>query len=471
MCVNQRFIYNKYIKQSILVPCGKCEACLQEKANRRKLRLLNHLPNGYDVFFFHLTYSDDYCPYLYMEDLIVNPEEPIFIDIYRQNDTQTYYNRRQKRNITLKLKGESVVKQFMYDSLTQNEFNRLYPITKEKNKVAVLVYEDVQKFFKRLRQRVKRNKHVAPYLEKSPLYYFCTGEYGESHSRCHWHILLYVPRMPYGFKWWQRSVVSCWPYAHKRLTKDNFEYAISPEKYVSQYINCSVDVSRFLLRGKIKPTWHYSHHFGLFNPNFKLGFILENIRKKIFTYSQAFPVKGGGNILIDLPFPTYVTNRFFPKFKGLCRIPFHELPLFIKYREFKYKKALKYGIEYDDCNKIHSTLQRCFKLYHRLTGYNLDDYCIDFINFIKSKFLFQIRQQLECTFERDIIQSYDNVKLIKDCNPVLFGSFFNGRYKDSPFIVDPNKFDKVVNRSNDLLDKYIKYVKVKQLNVVVCQKS
>lgn len=432
---------------------------------------MNHIPDGYDVFFFHLTYSDDFCPYIYMEDLIVNPEQPMYIDVYRQNDVYTYYNKRQKQNISVRVQGENVVKQFMYDSLNQTEFDRLYPITQAKDKVAVLVYEDVQKFFKRLRQRVKRNKYVAPYLEKTPLYYFCTGEYGENFSRCHWHILLYVPRMPKGFKWWQRTVVSCWPYALKWLTKKNFEYAISPEKYVSQYINASVDVSRFLLRGKIRPTWHYSHNFGLFNPSFRLGFILESIRKKVFEYSQAYPVKGGGNIIVSLPFPTYVTNRFFPKFKGLCKIPFHDLPLFIKFREHKFKNARKYGLEYEDCNNIHRHLMRCYSLYHSLCGLNLDDYCIDFINFLKAKFKYQISKQLECTFERDVLQSYDNIMIVRNCNPFLFGSFFNGKYFDSPFIVEPNLFDSVVRRTNDLIDTYKKYVKQKQLNVVVCQKS
>lgn len=464
MCFNKKFVYNKYIKQSVLVNCGKCEACLQEKANRRKLRLLNHVPDGYDIFFFHLTYTDEYCPYIYIEDLVPNPSEPLFVSIYRQKKARRYYDTHYKRVLTTFEYGEHEISEFVYDKLEMDEIERLYPIHKYKNHCAVLVYKDVQDFFKRLRQRVNRNINVKTYLEKSPLYYFCTGEYGEERSRCHWHILLYVPKMPNGFKWWQRTVVSCWPYARNWLTRKNFEYAISPEKYVAEYVNCSVDVSRFLLRGKIRPTWHYSHGFGSFNPSFQLGFILDKIRRKEIDYPQIYPLKGRRLFTVTLPIPTYITDRFFPKFKGLWKIPFYELPLFIKYLSC-YECAKMIDVELDEMKRIHSRLMSAFGRYRRLTGLSLDDYCIDFINYLKARFKNQIKTQLECTIERDILQSYDNLMVVRNCNPELFMSFFNNHWFNSPYIVEPNKYDSNVNRTNDLLDKYHKFVKQKKFSV------
>lgn len=464
MCFNKKFVYNKYTKQSVLVSCGHCEACLQEKANRRKLRLLNHVPEGYDIFFFHLTYADEYCPYIYLEDLVPNPCEPLFVSIYRQKKARMYYNRKQKRNLTLFEYGEHEISEFIYDKLEMEEINKLHPIHKMKNHVAVLNYKDVQDFFKRIRSRANRNKNVKAYLEKSPLYYFCTGEYGEDRSRCHWHILLYVPRMPKGFEWWKRTVVSCWSYARSWLTRKNFEYAISPEKYVAQYVNCSVHVSPFLLRGKIRPSWHYSHGFGYFNPAFQLGFILDKIRQKKIDYTQVFPLKGGRLFSVTLPIPTYITNRFFPKFKGLWKIPFYELPLLVKHYNV-WQFAQRLDVDVDEAKQIHNSILSAYLRYKRITSRSLDDYIIDFINYLKARFLSQIRQQLEVTIERDILQSYDNLKVVHDCNPKLFKSFFNEKWFDSPFIVNPNQYDANNNRTIELINNYQMFVKQKQFTV------
>ena len=43
MCTNLRWIRNKYTDTRILVTCGHCKACLQEKANKRATRLKNEM--------------------------------------------------------------------------------------------------------------------------------------------------------------------------------------------------------------------------------------------------------------------------------------------------------------------------------------------------------------------------------------------------------------------------------------------
>ena len=69
MCTNCRYIFNRYIRKSILVPCGKCEACQQDKANKRAQRIRNNVQDGMLTLFATFTYANDYLPYILRSDL------------------------------------------------------------------------------------------------------------------------------------------------------------------------------------------------------------------------------------------------------------------------------------------------------------------------------------------------------------------------------------------------------------------
>ena len=69
MCVNSKWIYNKYLRQSIFVGCGHCPACLQQKANSRTSRIKNNVRTGEVCVFFTLTYSNNCVPFVLADDL------------------------------------------------------------------------------------------------------------------------------------------------------------------------------------------------------------------------------------------------------------------------------------------------------------------------------------------------------------------------------------------------------------------
>lgn len=58
-------LFGKLPNQStrILVPCGKCPACLANKANEWAFRLENEFKRSFNAFFVTLTYDDDHLPY------------------------------------------------------------------------------------------------------------------------------------------------------------------------------------------------------------------------------------------------------------------------------------------------------------------------------------------------------------------------------------------------------------------------
>ena len=69
MCTHQRFVVNKYTKTSFLAKCGKCKACLQEKAYKRSYRIKCEQSPDKIALFVTLTYDRCSCPFVYQFDL------------------------------------------------------------------------------------------------------------------------------------------------------------------------------------------------------------------------------------------------------------------------------------------------------------------------------------------------------------------------------------------------------------------
>ena len=64
MCVNQRLITNPYTKRQLYVNCGKCPACLQEKAIHRVRRIKNTETDALECMMVSLTYARGCAPYI-----------------------------------------------------------------------------------------------------------------------------------------------------------------------------------------------------------------------------------------------------------------------------------------------------------------------------------------------------------------------------------------------------------------------
>lgn len=52
------------------VPCGTCPSCLAAKANKRASLIRSTNPEGTTCYFVTLTYSNDFLPYVDLNELI-----------------------------------------------------------------------------------------------------------------------------------------------------------------------------------------------------------------------------------------------------------------------------------------------------------------------------------------------------------------------------------------------------------------
>ena len=183
----------KYVE----LPCGKCVFCLQQKVNEWTLRIKHELMFFRTGMFLTLTYNNSSVPRAFTS-------QPKFVD-----------------------------NQIFYTDTT-------------------LVKAHLQKFFKRLRYYLDK--------EKRKIKYYACGEYGDKTDRAHYHVILL------GMKSWsfhdRMLIKKCWSYGHI----DFGDASVASGRYVAKYCNKvheSYDYKkRYLVQGREAPFKLSSLGFG-----------------------------------------------------------------------------------------------------------------------------------------------------------------------------------------------------------------
>lgn len=320
MCTNKHYITNKYTGQRILVNCGHCNACLQEKANRNSNLIRRHAGMGQSCLFVTLTYDRISCPYVLHEDLF-NRHQGDIIPVYREFKITHSPTRKNKR-----VYGQTKIGEIEYNGygLNSDMIHKFRPVwnLKYRSHGGVCYYKDVQNFFKRLRINLKRKYN---YVDK--IDYFSCSEYGSTTKRPHFHILLFFNRKDGVETQIRDSIVASWPYASKRRTLRGVEVPRGDcSSYVASYVNCHNSISKFLI-GNFPPKRTFSKFFGKDRNISRLGSLLEMFERGDFgiNYKTSSFSRTSSLTLC----PTRYINFYFPKIKGLCRLSDPEVCEFI----------------------------------------------------------------------------------------------------------------------------------------------
>ena len=89
MCVDKKWVRNRYTGRLLLSKCGHCKACLQEKANARAMRIKNTACEDFQSFMVNLDYSNTYVPYITRDNLYALEKRNYpFVHVYRDNFPQ-----------------------------------------------------------------------------------------------------------------------------------------------------------------------------------------------------------------------------------------------------------------------------------------------------------------------------------------------------------------------------------------------
>ena len=324
MCINNKWITNKYTGQDIFVPCGKCASCQQEKAMRRVTRLRNSVTSDYISLFVTLTYDNTFIPYVRRQD-VANKVFPL--PVYRDKRQYYYYDRSLKSLVSKVINGTvclDKISKVKYGRSIEEHSNLVNSLTDLKNtnqrydkftkdKISVIYYKDLQNFIKRLRQNVWRDYGI-----HSPIKVFMCSEYGPTTWRGHFHLLLFIPS---AFdKEFRNSIVKSWPFADKDITRENIKFDFGAKHYVAAYVNRPTDYPSFLSSPAVRPKSSSSTNLGFDNDFFSLDKVLEAAAKRDLRYHREVKIDRVPTPVVS-PIPQYVINRYFPPFKGLSRLP------------------------------------------------------------------------------------------------------------------------------------------------------
>lgn len=504
MCTSKELVRNKYTGKEFYCSCGKCPSCLQEKADKRTIRIINTCPSGYVPLFFHLTYSPDSLPYIDISELqFIKPsklgESPIFnhVSVYRDSYKRLFYDVQHNNYRILKYDGSFYLTDYFYDSYNQYDLSKFHII--DGCKVGVLYYPDVQLFFKRLRITLKRNeKYSILGCNTRKLYYFVTGEFGETFSRPHWHIILFVPKFENSLlSKWREVISQSWLLADYKLTYDNVDFAIAAASYASSYVNCSSEISPFFQNADFRPCWHYSYDFGFDHDSFSLSSLLDSIKKRDLRYTSVVIPKNGKSRVVTSTIPSYVTNRWFPPFKGFCNLSYEEIidALSVPSNVIKYKKKLGLSdIEISDyINMVHrfayrfklATTQPSFgesfwyKVYPHEVQFNIrtDEpfynkhcfllhYALWYVDFLRAKNTTKfILLYTDFRDDYDYVQRYDNIEDVRLKLPLTYRFFKNSfKYIDvDKYVCSCNEFNENVALTLRRTERFYKKIKQRKI--------
>lgn len=314
MCTNQRLIFTKYSKRPMYVKCGHCPACLQEKAAKRVKRIHDNTTDNLVVLMVALTYSRGTAPFILRSDAELFAEGKLdTLNVYREctirkvRKPSNYddYNQVYKR----------VNKRVLLDSIDFDvscSLDKTKDLAFEEGKIGVCFYKDVQRFLARLRLNLKR---VYKYEGKISVY--VCSELGSRSLRPHFHLLIFIEKSAETLL--RSAVISSWPFSNLARFPRAIERSYRAASYVASYVNQS---SKFPLFFKhyFKLQHSYSKGFGFNNKKYSLEYILEKFSKGSLKYAVARSEKGIIRIT-DVPFPSYVINRYFPRFKGYTTCP------------------------------------------------------------------------------------------------------------------------------------------------------
>lgn len=376
MCRNTHWIYNRFIRRSILVDCGKCPTCLQKKAVHRVNRIRNNYADGQLVVFVTLTYRNECVPYVFRKDF-----QNRLPSIRVHRNSKCRYNRVGRGSSyaqSLCVSYDHIVLEEFYfreyfeqlDSNCVDYLSDLKDLKDYPGRIGVCYYPDLQDFYKRLRQNLNRHYNY----DGSFTTYNCS-EYGGKSQRPHFHLLLFIEAKAWEI--FRSAIDESWPFNDKRRCPLYIEIAKDAASYVSSYVNCSASLSKILQTPCFKQKHSYSKGFGLALVSFSLAQIRQKIVSGDLSYYSR-KVVDGKSLVSSFPIPEYVINRYYPKFKGYSRIAPDTLFKYICFPETISELRLTLDYSPDDERSIFIALTNAFSRWQSETGLSKFDYALEY---------------------------------------------------------------------------------------------
>lgn len=233
--------------ERMVVSCGKCKACLVDRASQRAVPCVKQEEQSRYTMFVTLSFNQDSVPYCVpcyskSED---GREMIQFFDLEGLLIDSVQYKHDLFRGI--------MEKQDRRGCKTKSGMKDYFLFAD---------YTYVQKFLKRFRKRISQVKPI----QNEKIKYYCVSEYGPVSFRPHFHLLFYFDS-PLLFKVFGTLLRQSWPFGR-------VDYSLSrggTSSYVASYLNSVISMPKVFQLPFNRPKSSHSSHLGqiLDSPEFK----------------------------------------------------------------------------------------------------------------------------------------------------------------------------------------------------------
>lgn len=302
-CENPQKIFNPYLKEYQIVPCGKCAPCL----NRRTLTITNRLDVERKCWkyclFFTLTYDNEFLPILTRQDFYLTDLSPKRVHPILGVKSLNLTDAMKKGNFS----ADDVKNSYEYIDRCCSHFGGL----------PYLCSVDVQRFMKRFRSTITRfyNSHLksiqnAPKLSK--VRYYISGEYGPSTFRPHYHGLLF-----FNETWLSSNIEQFVRQSWQLGSVDTSFCESSNSSYVAKYLNSISHLPAIYKVPALRP-------FQMFSKHPAIGTLLDNSNniKEMFlsgTLVQTM-VSDKSSKPVSMPLWRTYRDKLYPKLANFSKL-------------------------------------------------------------------------------------------------------------------------------------------------------
>lgn len=366
MCVNIQSVLNKYTGKFVNTSCRHCCDCLVQSYRRIASKIHNEMcDSDYNYFFVTLTYSNDFLPFIDITDL----SDDGLLLVYRhklRHDRVTLPSYIKDSSNWLSSYCSchcidcidiSTCDDFSVDSLLSvpcpiGDFSI--------SNIGIVYNKDIFNFFKRLRRHLEFHYGYST----DSFTYYQISEYGETTYRPHFHVLFKTKISDEIFR---SAIIASWQMCDFSKVERWFERAISPANYISIYAVSKISLPSGLRAKCLSPSRSHSLHFGFANIQLQADRFFESVLQGVTTY-RVLHQTGQGLQFVNVPFPVYVCNRYFPKFKGYNRLSLSQKFIFYQW----FAELPRYDREYDFIRNLtipvvmETIVYRCGYTFHDL---------------------------------------------------------------------------------------------------------
>lgn len=320
----------------MLVKCGHCLACQQEKAlqrtNRIRANFSDDSKSDIIAVFTTLTYRNECVPYIRTDEyLYAGCGDSVYVPVYRDcsvrwvRSSKEYHMRRRvipgrfeiaAPLVDWKMYQAAVLAAHPYDGKPLDG-RMVYLRGQSDCKVGVIHYPDAQNFVKNLRQTLIRNFNY-----EKPFSFFCCAEFGPTTCRPHFHFLFFISSAHYPV--FKCAIAKTWSYDDYKATYNSTSIARNAAAYVSSYVNCDSSVPLVFRESAFSPKHSYSQGFGTALRAYKIEEVIKAYRRGDLRTDVA-RVRQGALVTDTILLPKYVISRYFPKFLGYSRLTSDEI--------------------------------------------------------------------------------------------------------------------------------------------------